>query len=345
MKIAIHHRKNSFSEDWLEYCSDLNIDVEVVDCYSSNIVDRLRNCDALMWHFHHANCRDVLFSKQLIYSLQTSDKVVLPDFHTCWYFDDKVGQKYLLEAIGAPLVPSYTFYDKNSALEWLETTAFPKVFKLRHGASSSNVQLAKTKKAAEKLIRKAFGRGFPQYRPLSNLKERWRKFRIGQSEILDVIKGVMRLGYTTDYNRVVDSERGYVFFQDYIPDKKYDLRVIVIGNKAFGVKRRTRAGDFRASGSGLIDYGKEHFSDEIIRQSFELARKIHSNVLAIDYVYDEKPMIVEVNFGYSSEVYKPCPGYWDERLMWHEGPFNPQHWMVDLVIEQIELQKPVPIKV
>jgi len=339
MKIAIHHRKNSFSDDWLKYCSDLDIEFEVVDCYTSNIVDRLRDCDALMWHFHHANCRDVLFAKQLIYSLETSGKVVFPDFHTCWFFDDKLGQKYLLEAIEAPFVPTKAFYDKKTALKWVETATFPKVFKLRHGASSSNVQLAETKHAARKLVQKAFGRGFSQYRPLSNLKERWRKFRVGQADFKDVLKGVVRFGYTTDFDRILNKERGYVLFQDYISNKTFDLRVIVIGPKAFAIKRQIRPGDFRASGSGIIEYDKENFSEEIIQKSFELAKKLKSKTLALDYIIDKKPMLIEVNFGYTGLVYRPCEGFWDEQLHWHEGPFNPQHWMVDQVIREVEASK------
>jgi glutathione synthase/RimK-type ligase-like ATP-grasp enzyme len=87
---------------------------------------------------------------------------VFPDFRTAWHFDDKVAQKYLFEAIGAPLVPSYVFFDKQEALRWAELTTFPKVFKLRGGAGSQNVSLVKTKQECIKLIHKAFGKGFPK---------------------------------------------------------------------------------------------------------------------------------------------------------------------------------------
>jgi len=344
MKIAIHRRKNSFSEDWLPYCDALGIETQIVDSYSSNIVRQLHDCDALMWHFHHASRRDVLFSKQLIYSLETSGKVLFPDVNTCWFFDDKVAQKYLLEEIGAPFVPAQIFYDKISARDWIETASFPKVFKLRHGAGSSNVQLARSKQEAFALAGRAFGRGFQQYRAASSLRDRWMKYRLGLTGFNDVVKGILRFGYTTDFNRVINRERGYVYFQDYIPDKTFDLRVIVIGDKAFGIKRNTRPNDFRASGSGLVEYGREHFSDAIIRQSFDLAKKIKSKALSIDYVCDQRPMIVEINFGFSSEVYRSCPGYWDRQLNWYDGPFNPSHWMVDGVIHEIEEHRFTPSK-
>lgn len=65
-----------------------------------------------MWLHYRENYKDALFAKQSLYSLVITGKKVFSDFNTCRYFEDKVGQKYLLEAIGAPLVPSYVFYTK-----------------------------------------------------------------------------------------------------------------------------------------------------------------------------------------------------------------------------------------
>ena len=104
--------------------------------------------------------------------LEQAGVKVFPDFRTNWHFDDKLGQKYLLEALGIPLVPTHVFYDKKTALEWASKTTFPKVFKLRGGAGSANVKLARTKKEAVKLIRKAFGKGFSNYDAMGSLKER-----------------------------------------------------------------------------------------------------------------------------------------------------------------------------
>ena len=112
MKIAICYNKNSFAERWIDYCKEKNIFYKIVDCYNSNIIEELEDCDALMWHHHHAIHKDILFAKQLLYSIECSGKKVFPNFNTCWHFDDKVGQKYLLESIKAPLVPSYVFYTK-----------------------------------------------------------------------------------------------------------------------------------------------------------------------------------------------------------------------------------------
>ena len=136
--IAIHHRLGSFSDKWIEYCDQYNIQYKLVNCYSSNIVEHLKDCTGLMWHWSHYDYKASNFARQLTYSIELSGKKVFPDSRTCWHFDDKVGQKYLLEAIGAPLVKSYVYYGKNEATAWARNTIYPKIFKQRGGAGSLN---------------------------------------------------------------------------------------------------------------------------------------------------------------------------------------------------------------
>jgi hypothetical protein len=337
LKLAIHHTKGTFSDDWIKYCESSKIPYKLVNCYKDNIVKEIEDCDGLLWHFSHNNPKDYIFAKQLLYSLETAGKKVFPDYKTMWHFDDKVGQKYLLEAVKAPMVPSYVFYSKTDALKWAEGTSFPKVFKLSKGAGSQNVRLVRTKSHAIKLINQAFGKGFSQYEALSNLKERWRKYKLGKTNIKDVGKGVIRLGYTTDFDKTAGKEKGYIYFQDFIPNNDHDIRVIVIDGKAFAIKRMVRENDFRASGSGNILFDKNLFNIDTVKASFDLNDKLNSQCLVIDYVYDnnKNPLIVEISYGFTKEPYYNCPGYWDKNLIWHEGPFNSQHWMVDILTKQL----------
>ncbi|MDR8390249.1 hypothetical protein NC796_03795 [Aliifodinibius sp. S!AR15-10] len=337
MKIAIHQKNNDFSSKWIEYCEKQKISYKTVDCYSNEIIHQLEDCNALMWHFSQSNPKDILFAKQLIYSLQTAGIKVFPDFHTAWHFDDKVGQKYLLEAIGAPFVPTYVFYDKQEAQQWIDKTTFPKVFKLRRGAGSAHVKLAKNRSDARKLVRKAFSRGFSQYDKIANLKDRWYKFRNEKTGLWNVIKGILRFGKSPEFARIAGREKGYVYFQEFVPGNDHDIRVIVIDGKAFAIKRLTRQGDFRASGSGHVLYEKHHFDEATIRLSFEVAEKVKSQCLAIDYVYkDGKPLITELSYGFIKEVYYSCKGYWDRNMNWHPGPFDSQGWMVESLLSELE---------
>lgn len=330
MKIGIHHSKYSFSESWIDYCKEQNISYKLVNCYSSDIVEQLNDCDALMWHFHQGNPKDILFARQLLWSLQMAGKKVFPDFNTAWHFDDKVGQKYLFECISAPIVPTWIFYEKREAQEWVERTSFPKVFKLRGGGGSQNVRLIKSKNKAMKLINQSFGKGFPAYDPVGSLKERYRKYRLGKSDIKDVMKGLIRIFILPPYARVMGRERGYFYVQEFIPGNDHDIRIVVIGDKAFGIKRMVRENDFRASGSGYIIYEKEQIDEEAVKLSFNYADRLQSQSAAFDYLYwDGKLILVEVSFGFVKEGYEACPGYWDKLLNWHEGNFNPYGWMIE----------------
>jgi glutathione synthase/RimK-type ligase-like ATP-grasp enzyme len=340
MKIGIHDTKGSFSDRWSLFCEAHMIDYKLVDCYGSDIIQQLSDCDALMWHFSQNSPKAILFAKQLIYSVEAVGKKVFPNFHTVWHFDDKVGQKYLLEAINAPLATTWVFYDKRNALAWVKQADFPKVFKLRGGAGSQNVSLVSSKNKAIKLVSKAFSRGFPAFDPWGSIKDEWHRFRMGKANMLDLVEAMVRLILPPPYALIKGREKGYIYFQEYIPNNSSDIRIIVIGNKAFAIKRMVRENDFRASGSGMIFYEKEHFNDEIIRLSFHLAEKLKTQCAAFDFVYSsEKTFVLEVSYGFMKEGYDPCTGYWDKDLEWHDGKFDPCGWMVEDIVNSIGLQE------
>ena len=333
MKIAIHHTPGSFSDRWIEYCKEKGISYKIVDAYRSDIIQQVADCDAFMWHHHHGNYKDVLFAKQLLYSLQMAGKKVFPDFNTGWHFDDKVGQKYLLEAIGAPLVPSYVFYTKREALEWIEKTTFPKVFKLRGGAGAANVKLARTKGEAKRLVKQIFGRGFSQFNRFTYLEERYKKWKAGKDTLLGVCKGIGRLFVPTEYARMHAREKGYAYFQEFIPDNSFDVRLIVIGaQRAYGMKRLVRKNDFRASGSSQFVYDK--IDNKTLGIAFMVAEKLKLQSVAFDFVYDanSNPLIIEMSYGFGTKGSNQCKGYWDREFVWHEGSFLSMDWMVEMMM-------------
>jgi glutathione synthase/RimK-type ligase-like ATP-grasp enzyme len=335
--IAIHKTKGSFSERWIDYCDNNGISYKIVDCYKNDIISQLEGCSALMWHHNHMITKDIVFANQLLFALEHSGMVVFPDFKTNWHFDDKLGQKYLLEKLNCSLVNTYVFYDKNEALEWARTIQFPKVFKLRSGGGSWNVVLVKSKNEANKIIQRAFGCGFSQYNPFSNQKERWRKFKLGKLSFLQYLKGFYRFFVKPDYALTMGNERGYVLFQDFIANNDSDIRVVVIEDKAFAIKRMNRKNDFRASGSGDIFYEKKLFDDKVIQLAFDLTSKVKGQSIAIDFVIDNgNPKVVEICFGFVPGGYDKCEGFWDNKLIWHNEQFNPYGWMVDNVIKKIE---------
>jgi glutathione synthase/RimK-type ligase-like ATP-grasp enzyme len=333
MKIGIHHNPGSFSDRWIKYCELNKIDFKIVDCYQNDIIQQLEDCDAFMWHHNHLNYKDLIFAKQLLYSLENAGKKVFPDFKTNWHFDDKIAQKYLFEAFNIPHVPTYIFYTKQDALKWVEKANFPQIFKLRCGAGSLNVSIIHSKKVAINKIKIAFGKGFFLFNRSGYLKELIRRYGAGKDILLNVLKALIRLVILSDNTKMLKKEKGYVYFQEFIFSQGFDIRVVVIGDKAFAIKRKVRKNDFRASGSGDIIYNMDEIPISAIKIAFETTNKIQANCLTYDIVFNEKeePLILEVSFGFVMFVYDECPGYWDKNLQLHLGQFNPQSWMVELL--------------
>lgn len=340
MKIAIHTSKVSFSDKWISYCKENSISYKTVNCYDTDIISQLNDCDAIMWHHYHISEKDPLFAKQLLYALEMSGKVVYPDFRTNWHFDDKLGQKYLLEAIDAPLVPSFAFYSKQDAIRWAEATTFPKVFKLRRGSSSGNVRLVKSRKAAYSLINQAFGKGFSQYNTWGGISERWRLYKSGKVKLKEVLDGFARLIYPIPYSRVLGRDRGYIYFQDFIPGNTHDIRINYVFNKCFGSRRGVRPGDFRASGSWIVDKDMTNIPEKALSIAFDVATKLRLQTAAFDFVVHKgEPLIVEVSYGFAYPPYQFELGYWDSNLQYHPGNFNPFGWIVEDVISRIKENK------
>ena len=334
--IAIHNNKSThlFHYRWIDYCKKNNIPFKLVNCHDNDIIQQLSDCSVLMWHYHQASPTDIIMAKSLLFSLEQSGTKVFPDFNTAWHFDDKVAQKYLLETLQIDLVTTWVFYDKKTANEWIDKASFPKVFKLKGGAGSQNVQLTKTKQDAKSLANKAFGNGFPAYDAWGSIKERIRQWRLGKTDFFDVAKGFIRLVKPPRYAKVIGNEMNYLYFQEFIANNDSDIRIVVVGDKAFGIKRMNRENDFRASGSGFILYDKESIDERFVKAAFEINKKLKAQCIAYDFVLDNnKPLLIEISYGFSNGGYDACVGYWDEQMNWYEGTFNPYGWMVELLLK------------
>ena len=326
-QLAIHHREGSFSDRWIAYCEEHAISYKVVNCLASNIIQQLASANYLLWHWSHGDPCEQLMARHVIMAAEAMGIGVFPSISTCWHFDDKVAQKYLLEAVGAPLVPTYVFYDLVEALQWIEEASFPKVFKLRKGAGSGNVRLVRNPREAETLAKQAFTGGFS---PIPSYGwDAGRRYRAARQrgDLLAIVKRLPKmLGKIRETNRAMGREKNYIYFQDFIPNNLFDTRVTIIGNRAFGFMRKVRQGDFRASGSGTIVYDIEKIHPQCIKTAFEVTRKVGSQSMAFDFALDKNnvPVILEMSYCYDAKAVYMCPGHWDDQLNWHEGNMWPQ---------------------
>lgn len=130
-------------------------------------------------------------------------------------------------------------------------------------------------------------------------------------------------------------EKGYVYFQEFLKNNDFDTRIITVGDKAFGIRRFNRKNDFRASGSGKIDYDELAIDKKMVSTALEVSKGLEASCLAYDFVYDAEgcPKIIEVCFGFSMLAYDYCTGYWDSQMEFRKGAFNPQFMMIEQFID------------
>jgi glutathione synthase/RimK-type ligase-like ATP-grasp enzyme len=333
--IAVHGT-NGMARRWPVAAESMGHECRVVNGYATSIIAELRDCDAFLWHVNQSDANDLRFARSVLLAAASMGLRVYPDHDTVWHFDDKVAQKYVLEAIGAPFVDTWVFFDRDRALDFLSSATYPLVFKLRRGAASLNVRLVRSKREGAELVSLMFGRGLSPY-PVVGITQQARGRAKGRGRgpmwVLRnaprVMRGLLRRA------RAHDVERGYVMFQRYIPGNDHDVRVIVVGARAFVWRRDVRPGDFRASGSGrnvFLDH--DEIDTRVVEHAFRIARDVRSQSLALDFVYEPgsgEPVMLEISFAAVPEVFHGCKGYFDERLEWHPGARE----FADLVLEDL----------
>jgi len=248
-----------------------------------------------------------------------------------------------MESVGAPLVPTYVFYDEAAAIGWLEQTSYPKVFKLSRGASSLNVRLVKSLAEGKSLVKKAFHSGFKNTsgHVKQNIAQLSSKRKASLNEwgakikrLPNTLLNIYRL------NKTMGREIGYVYFQEFVPKQKFDTRVVVIGDRILAFRRFTRENDFRASGSSMVDHNPDAISKAALQVAYETSVKLGLQCAAYDFVMDEcgNPLIIEVSYTFPSgkrSQLKDCPGYWDEKLNWHQGKIWPQDAIISDLIKTV----------
>lgn len=332
--LGIHQRTGSFSDRWIEVCRERNIPFRLVNCLRTDVVEQCAGLEAILWHWSLNDPRELLMARQLASALKQRQIVMFPDWETCWHYDDKIAQKYLLESIEAPLIPTWVFTDPAQAKEWIEKASWPKVFKLRCGAGSSNVRLVRSQSDAESLCHRAFGRGFPTEMVRIDAVQRYLGAQRSAKDLTRRLWRLLRKGFLRVMGRsYLPKERGYIYFQEFMPDNAFDTRVTVIGERAFAFTRDNRPGDFRASGSGRLCYDPARIDRRCIESAFRVAERLRTQSLAFDFLFDQTgaPRIGEISYCYMAKAVYDCAGHWDIQLKWREGHVWPQ----DAILEDI----------
>lgn len=295
------------SKKYVIAAKNMKLQYKLIDCTSNNIMDRIKDVDVLIWHWTQDRYIDKRIAFSIIRSAEIMGKVVYPSSLTCWMFDDKLCEKYLLESIDAPLVDSYVFFNQKSAMKWIKRQTYPVVYKLTGGAGSTNVRLIKNKKEARYVCRNHFSFwGRPDI-----------AVRLYYTDLHKYVSTILGI-YNDDLYKYGINNRGYILFQKFIPDNTYDIRVTIIGERGIIFRRKVRDNDFRASGSGKIVYEVSPEDIQAIPMARKIVKKIGSQTMAFDFIYDTgKLKIIEMSYGFVSETVYNAPGWYDEKMIFH----------------------------
>ncbi|MCG5496048.1 ATP-grasp domain-containing protein, partial [Ectothiorhodospira variabilis] len=224
---------------------------------------------------------------------------------------------------GLPTPRTWIFFNRQDAVKFIEKTSFPLVLKLPKGRGSDGVVLIKDRNEANIYVETLFNGGISALWKLkgSAMHIRYRRWRDA-------------LAHARGENIWKNCQGGEVIFQEFLPNNQFDIRVTVIGRYATALKRWNRPGDFRASGSGLIDYGIENMDERVIELAFRTSRTLDAPFIAIDFLFsDGDPVICEINFAYRASVVRKCPGCWVVRrdnadeinnFSWNKRPIDPE---------------------
>lgn len=343
MIIAIHPDKNSsesYSEKWAKFLGDRGVDVKYVDLKKVNALEEVKGCNGVMWRWVHSP-HDKIKAPNILYAIENYLGIpVFPDHNTCWHYDNKVAQYYLLNAAGVPIPQTWIFWDKHSAIEWANKTKYPTVFKLSAGAASQNVIKVSSEAEAIELIEKMFDRGiFPM-----TMNEH--KIKMLPQNLYQLKSTLARFKHGLIYNLTSlypplppvwwQPEKDYIYFQEFITDNIFDTRITVIGNRAFGFRRFNRKNDFRASGSGNLDMDHTKVDMNFVKMAFEISKKLKFQSMAYDFLFkDDVPVITEISYTYADWAVEMCEGHWDSNLNWIPGKMWPEEAQVEDFIKYI----------
>lgn len=324
------HRTHSKLQigDFEDYLKQHNIPYEYVDCYSYDIVNRLDKYSALIWWYENFAVADLMEAQNILDIAERKGLKVYPNHNTAWHFDDKIAEMYALQSVGAPIPESWVFYDFNKCKKWLDEEAnYPLVAKLRRGSGSNNVKLLHNKKEAHDYAKLMFSKGM---QPAPSLL--YKTFSKVQSTkdiktLINRAKGIPDFLWTRKFAQQMPNEKGYCYFQRFIPNDGYDLKIAVVGDKLSYVARNIRIGDFRASGSGDFYYDNSIITEQIITSAFDAADKLGTQCMGFDYVVDNttgEGLIIEMCHGFDRDAVYNAGGYFDRQSKWHAEPINIQ---------------------
>ena len=336
-KVFDHY--TSWTPRFVEYCEEAGILYELVDCYSTGIVPKLDRYSALIWNYSNYVISDLLEARNIIQVAESLGLVCFPSQKAGWHFDDKIAEMYAFQSVNAPIPESWVFYMEDECVDWLRGEAkYPLVAKLRCGSGANNVKLLNNEREAVAYAHRMFSGG---YNPTPSIAYKAYSKLQSSRDLRSVVSRVQKIPQflnTRRHARMMPQERGYCYVQAFVPNKGFDLKVVVVNGKMTFCSRDVRKNDFRASGGGAIAYNRSLLTDEVIDSAYAVADALCLDCVGFDYVVDcatGKGAIVEMCYGFDWQVQRDLGAWVDCNHVWHEEAVIVPDEIVKLIVDKI----------
>lgn len=328
---------NSYSVRWAEAIRFHGAEARRLDLLGPHPLEQVEGCAGVMWHWPHYPHEVRWAALPLLRIIEERLRIpVFPDMATCWHFDDKIAQGYLLDALDVPHPETWVFWRKAEAQAWCEKAEYPVVAKLSGGAGSQNVRLIRSPVEAHRYVEACFSGSGIVVRPVLPAGG-WACWRARLKRAAKRAAQAVPYVLANRFPALPDQtywmpQKNYALFQEFVAGNEFDTRVTVIGDRAFAFRRLNRSGDFRASGSGKIDYEPAAIDLRCVRLAFDAARKLKSQSMAFDFLFRgeaREPVVGEISYGYADWAVEKCAGHWDSAMNWHAGHLWPEEAHVE----------------
>jgi glutathione synthase/RimK-type ligase-like ATP-grasp enzyme len=236
------------------------------------------------------------YLQDVIANLYFSGVRLYPELEHMMAHEDKAYQAIRLTRtdIGAPR--SFVFGDKWQALEFVRNSAYPIVGKSPDGSGSKGVYLLNNKQDANRFVKGSMVH---------------RSYKKGRPLIMRAIQRALK----------PSPSLGLLIFQEFIPNLKGDWKILIWGNAACGAFREIRPKDFRASGSGRIQY--IDVPEAVLEYAYQACVKLRLNWGSLDIGFDGSQCYLfeyqGIHFGLtvaekSLFFYRRVNGYWNKQV-------------------------------
>ncbi|MBN2571482.1 MAG: hypothetical protein JXA68_05090 [Ignavibacteriales bacterium] len=278
--ILLTDYKGYFSSKWSAIPYRSGMDKELITKYfaENNFVSEFKSFVDIDFNNEYYKGKYILYSssednelyyksyiEDVCYGLELAGARLIPPFKFLKAHHNKVFMEILRSTMGDSTFNNIkaSFYGTIEELKKkIDSLNYPVVFKGASGATSTTVYLAKNKKELLRIARNYS-----------------RTINVGY-DVHDIIRWIRRRGYIRE-----SFHRRKFVVQEFIPNLDRDWKILIFGEKYYVLERRVRKNDFRASGSGILNY-TECLPDGLLDYASDFYKVCKLPFLAIDLAYN-----------------------------------------------------------